>query len=130
MKNVGGMTLIELLIVIGIVGLTASLVAPVGIKQVARARADAEWLTVQRTINGISFRAFAQGRSFEIEAAGTRLVWKASGGSSGELLLGYTFFEPTQRIRVTRNGHSEPEELIASVADRKRRLRLNEWLEQ
>ena len=30
MKNVGGMTLIELLIVIGIVGLTASLVAPVG----------------------------------------------------------------------------------------------------
>lgn len=125
-----GFTLIELLIVIGIVGLTASLVAPVGLKQVERARADAEWLTLSRTMNGLAFRAFAQGRSLDIAADGTRIAWEASSGVKGELVLDRVFFPPGQRIRVTRNGVAEPDLLRAAVAGQDRVLKLNSWLEK
>jgi len=130
MTRTSGFTLIELLIVIGIVGLTASLVAPVGLKQVERARADAEWLTLSRTMTGLSFRAFAQGRSLDIAADGTRLAWQASSGAKGELVLERVFFPPGQRIRVTRNGVAEPGQLHAAVSGEDRVLKLNGWLER
>ena len=129
-SRAAGFTLIELLIVIGIVGLTASLVAPVGLKQVERARADAEWLTLSRTVTGLAFRAFAQGRSIDISADGTRLSWSASSGVTGELELERVFFPPGQRIFVTRNGVAAPSELRAAVAGEERILKLNAWLER
>lgn len=123
-----GFTLIELLIVISIVALTASLVAPLGVKQVEKIRAESEWITLRRAVDTLAFRAFAQGRSIEILAAGTRLSWRVDGAIAGELLFERVFFPPGQEIRVTRNGYAEPDRLNASLMGDSRTLKLNEWL--
>ena len=79
-----GFTLVELLIVLTIIGLTASLVAPLGAKQFEKARAQEEWLTLRRTVDGLAFRAYALGRDTELHAQGASLTWRLPDGQRSE----------------------------------------------
>lgn len=123
-----GFTLVELLIVLTIIGLTASLVAPLGAKQFDKARAQEEWLTLRRTVDGLAFRAYALGRGTEIRAEGTSLSWRVADGSSGKLVFEKVFFEPKQVVLIDANGYADRDVMLIRMAGRPRELSLNEWL--
>ena len=123
-----GFTLVELLIVLTIVGLTASLVAPLGAKQFDKARAQEEWLTLRRTVDGLAFRAYALGRETELHAKGTSLEWMFADGKRGHLYFDRVFFEPEQTIAIDRNGYADRDRLQLRMAGAKRELPLNGWL--
>ena len=53
-----GFTLIEILLVVLLTSILAALVAPLGIEQVEKARAQSEWLTLDREIDRLSLDAF------------------------------------------------------------------------
>ena len=122
-----GFTLVELLVVLAIVSLLASLVTPMVGQQLDRARAQEEWLIVQRTIESLSFRAFAEGRGVTIEADGKSLSWQFAGRTQEVLRLEHLFFEPAQRIEINSNGLASSEELVVAQRGRPRRLILNQW---
>ena len=125
-----GFTLVELLIVLTIVGLTASLVAPLGAKQFEKARAQEEWLTLRRTVDGLAFRAFALGRETELHAKGSLLEWRFADGQGGNLELSRIFFDPEQTTFIDRNGYADRDHLQMRMAGAPRELSLNHWLQQ
>jgi prepilin-type N-terminal cleavage/methylation domain-containing protein len=122
-----GFTLVELLVVLSIVGLLSALVAPSVGKQWDRARAQEEWLVVQRTVEGLSFRAFTEGRGVTILARGKSLEWTFSGRTVESLRLDYLFFHPQQTIEINSNGVASADDLQVRQADRVRILKLNQW---
>jgi prepilin-type N-terminal cleavage/methylation domain-containing protein len=127
-RRTSGFTLVELLVVFAVLGVLMALVAPLGVKQVERARAQEEWLVLRRTVEGLAFRAFAQGREVTLEARGAELVWRAAGGAEQRLALEHAFFDPAQRIRIDAHGIAAPATLSLSQSGRRRTLDLNEWV--
>lgn len=123
-----GFTLVELLIVLTIIGLTASLVAPLGAKQFDKARAQEEWLTLRRTVDGLAFRAYSLGRETELHAKGTSLEWAFADGKKGHLDFKKVFFAPEQTISIDRNGYADRDRLELRMAGAPRELTLNNWL--
>lgn len=123
-----GFTLVELLIVLTIIGLTASLVAPLGAKQFDKARAQEEWLTLRRTVDGLAFRAYSLGRETELHAKGTSLEWTFTDGKKGRLNFKKVFFAPEQTISIDRNGYADRDRLELRMAGAPRELTLNNWL--
>lgn len=123
-----GFTLVELLIVLTIVGLTASLIAPLGAKQFDKARAQEEWLTLRRTVDGLAFRAYALGRGTEIRVEGTAMTWRVADGANGRLVFERIFFEPSQKITIDAAGYADRDAMLVRLAGRPRELPLNGWL--
>lgn len=128
MKSTRGMTLVELLIVFTIMGLLVSLVAPSSTKLLDKARAQEEWLVLDRTIDSLAFRAFADGKYVELAAEDQTLQWKIDGKPAGALALGYLRFEKDQIVVISPNGFADLDEIVVFQGDRPRALRLNRWL--
>ena len=55
--RVGGFTLVELLIILAIVGTLVALVAPLGVRQIERTRAEEESLILERALIDVRHRA-------------------------------------------------------------------------
>jgi prepilin-type N-terminal cleavage/methylation domain-containing protein len=123
-----GFTLIELLVVFAIVGLVGALVAPLGIRQIEKARSQEEWIVLQRTVEGLAFRAFAEGRAVELEARGQELAWRAGDGPRRVLALQHLFFDPGQSVHIDIHGLAQPGALEVQQMGRPRTLTLNRWL--
>jgi prepilin-type N-terminal cleavage/methylation domain-containing protein len=123
-----GFTLIELIVVFAIVGLVVALVAPLGIRQIEKARSQEEWLILQRTVEGLAFRAFAEGRAVDLEARGQELAWRAGGGPRRVLALHHLFFNPEQSVYIDVHGLAQPGVLEVRQMGRQRTLTLNRWL--
>ena len=68
-----GFTLIEILLVVVLMSVLIALVAPLGIQQVEKARAQAEWLTLDREIGRLSLDAFIRSDFVTLYAAGKQL---------------------------------------------------------
>jgi prepilin-type N-terminal cleavage/methylation domain-containing protein len=124
----GGFTLVELLIVFSIVGLLVALVAPMGAQQMDKARAQEEWLVLDRTIESLAFRAFAEGRAVTLEARGKELVWQLGAEPPRSVALKYLFFDPSQRITIDANGLADHDAIEVRQANRARTLELNRWI--
>ena len=112
-----------------ILGLLLSLVGPIAVERMDRARAQEEWLIVRRTLTGLAFRAYADGRAVDIEADGARLGWRTASGEPRSLDLGYLFFMP-QRVVINSHGIAEPGRLTVRQGPRERVLELNGWLDE
>ena len=123
-----GFTLVEMLIVIAIVGVLVSLVAPMGVRQVDKARAQEEWLIVERTIASLAFRAFAEGRAVDLEARGKELVWQIGNDPPRRLALAHLFFDPNQHVMIDANGLADHDAIEVLQASRRRELVLNRWV--
>ena len=100
----------------------AALVAPLGIEQVEKARAQSEWLTLDREIGRLSLDAFLYGDFVTIYAAGKQLVWEFRGGKQGVIEFEHLFFSPEQRITINPNGIAD--RLVIEVLQRDRRRSL------
>ena len=124
-----GFTLVELLVVLAILGFVVALVGPLTADRLDKARAQEEWLVLERTVSGLAFRAFAEGRPVELQAEGGRLTWRVAGADERVLSLERLFFEPAQTVTINANGIAAPARLTVRRAGLERSLELNRWLE-
>jgi prepilin-type N-terminal cleavage/methylation domain-containing protein len=129
MKRHRGMTLVELLIVFTIVGLLVSLVAPSSTKLLDKARAQEEWLVLDRTVDSLAFKAYAEAQYIELSANERTLQWTVGGKPGGALALAHLRFDKPQQVYINPNGLANVGEMSVMQADRQRTLRLNRWLE-
>jgi len=119
-----GFTLIEILLVVLLLSVTLTLVAPLGVEQVDKARAQSEWLTLDREIGRLSMNAFLQSEFITVHAAGKELVWESDAGEQGVIVFEHLFFSPEQRLTINPNGIAEPMEIEVLQRDRQRTLSL------
>jgi len=124
-----GFTLVELLVVLAILGFVIALVGPLTVDRIDKARAQEEWLVLDRTVRGLAFRAFADGKDVELRGEGTLLTWKLGNAEARSLNLAHLFFDSPQVVRINPNGVAEPRSLTLRQAGRERSLDLNAWLE-
>lgn len=122
LRKTCGFTLIEILLVVLLTSILAALVAPLGIEQVEKARAQSEWLTLDREIDRLSLDAFLRGDFVTIYAAGKQLAWEFRGGKQGVIEFEHLFFSPEQRITINPNGIAD--RLVIEVLQRERRRSL------
>jgi prepilin-type N-terminal cleavage/methylation domain-containing protein len=123
-----GFTLVELLVVLAILGFVVALVGPLTADRLDKARAQEEWIVLDRTVRGLAFRAFADGREVEIRAEGAELRWKMAGLDERSLPLEHLFFDEAQVVRINVNGVAAPASLALHQAGRARVLELNGWM--
>ncbi len=123
-----GFTLVELLVVLAILGFIVAMVGPLTADRIDKARAQEEWLILDRTVNGLAFRAFAQGRDVELHAEGAELRWKIAGADERSLQLPHLFFDAPQVVHINTNGVADAGSLELHQAGRPRTLKLNGWL--
>ena len=122
LRKTCGFTLIEILLVVLLTSILAALVAPLGVEQVEKARAQSEWLTLDREIDRLLLDAFLRGDFVTIYAAGKQLVWESRGGKQGVIEFEQLFFSPEQRIMINPNGIAD--RLVIEVLQRGRRRSL------
>jgi prepilin-type N-terminal cleavage/methylation domain-containing protein len=129
MRQQRAFTLIELLVVFSILGLLVALVGPLGVRQMDKARAQEQWLVLQRTVEGLGFRAFVQGRELRLDANGTELTWQTGDQPPHVMVLDRLFFDPPQVVLINSHGLATPETLQVRQSGRARSLALNGWLQ-
>ena len=122
-------TLVELLVVFAVLGLLVTLVGPLGVRQMDKARAQEQWLVLERTVEGLAFRAFAEGREVQLDARGAELAWRLGDEPPRTVILDRLFFDPAQAVRINTHGIAKPGSLEVRQAGRARTLALNDWLE-
>ena len=107
-----GFTLIELIIVLSIVSLLLSVVAPISIKAVDKTEAKTELLNTTKWIKNIGFQAFIKQQSYSLELYGNTLnLYKIP---SNELvktkeLASLNFTQ--QRVNFNANGFVTPAQI-------------------
>lgn len=109
-----GLSLVELLIVMALMGLVLSLVGPLGMKQIERSEAVYESMQLQQLLNKAVQDAYVQATPIELKLDGKRLV--SSDGSN--TLLDQSFshiFFPRQQVQINRNGFSSQPQISALV---------------
>ena len=124
-RRLRAFTLVELLIVLSIVGLLSALMAPAVGKLVDSAAAQEEWLTLERRLQGLAFRAYAQGSPIEIRFKGAGLTWGSS-ASREQQNFEHLFFEE-QTIAISRHGLASVDGLYVIQRGRSRWLSLQQW---
>ena len=124
LRRMHGFTLIEILLVVVLVSIMAALVAPLGVTQVEKARAQSEWLTLDREIGRLSMDAFLASDFVSVDAAGKQLAWKFQGGKRGSIEFEQLFFSPAQRITINPNGIADRPEILVLQRDRQRSLKI------
>ena len=128
MRRGRGFTLVEILVVMAILGFLVALVGPLTADRLDKARAQEEWIVLDRTVRGLAFRAFADGREVEMRGEGMKLTWKIAGADERSLAMKQLFFDQPQVVRINSNGVAEPEALQVHQRGLARTLELNGWL--
>jgi len=128
-SKTSGMTLVELLIVFTILGLLVSLVGPAAYRQVERAQAQEEWLTLQRAVRDLAFQAYISGRQTRVEVSGTKMEWTAEQRGTKRLVFKHLFFDPSTVMVISTNGVYDVSGVSVTQRGRQRVLELNRWVE-
>ena len=119
-----GFTLIEVLLVVLLVSILITLVAPVGVAQVDKARAQTEFLELDRQIDRLSTDAFVRSDFVTLHAAGKRLAWQFEAGDSGAIEFEQLFFDSEQTVVINPNGIADPQVLVLLQRERSRTLEM------
>lgn len=124
LRRTRGFTLIEILLVVLLMSIVLALVAPLGIEQVEKARAQSEWLTLDREIGRLSLDAFLRSEFVTLNAAGKQLAWESDRGEKGVIEFEQLFFSPAQQVTINPNGIADPFEIVVLQRERQRTLSL------
>lgn len=124
LRRTRGFTLIEILLVVLLMSIVLALVAPLGIKQVEKARAQSEWLTLDREIGRLSLEAFLRSDFVTLVAAGRQLAWESDRGEKGAIEFEQLFFSPVQQVTINPNGIADPFEIVVLQRERQRTMSL------
>ena len=119
-----GFTLIEVLVVMLLVSVLITLVAPVGAKQVEKARAQTEYLELDRQIGRLALDAFLRSDFVTLNAAGKQLAWEFEEGERGAVEFEQLFFGAEQRVVINPNGIANPQLLELLQRDRPRTIEI------
>ena len=122
LRRTGGFTLIEILLVVLLTSILVALVAPLGVQQVEKARAQTEWLTLQREIGRLSMRAFLRGEFITLDVSGRQLLWQSGRGEQGVIQFEQLFFSPPQKITINPNGIADRPDIEVRQRERRRRM--------
>lgn len=123
-----GMTLIELLIVIAIMGFLSSLVVPDVRTQIERASAQEEFMRLQSELNTASFLAFSKGGNVTVIASGSEVTIFRSQLEQKRHQYSYLFFDPKQEFEYLNSGYATREKLTVTQRGRVKELDLNRSL--
>ena len=118
----GGFTLIEILLVVLLTSILVALVAPLGVQQVEKARAQTEWLSLQREIGRLSMHAFLRGEFITLDVSGKQLLWQSGRGEQGVIQFEQLFFSPPQRVTFNPNGIADRPDIEVRQRERRRRM--------
>lgn len=115
MRSRSGFTLIELLVVLAILGAVSTLIAPLGIKQLEKYKAKAEWQDATRFLEDSRKLAYLTGSPLIIKLEGKKLS-RFSQTKQSDVTVDYehVFFQP-QVLRFDANGGVSPEEIEGLV---------------
>lgn len=130
MRAARGFTLVELLIVLTIMGLLVGLVGGVGVNRFEKARAQEEWLIVERLVRGLAFEAFAHGREVDLSGDGAALTWRIGEAPARTRALASWFVAPAQRVVIDAHGIARPARLTLVRGGAARTLELNGWIDE
>lgn len=119
-----GFTLIEILLVVLLTSILITLVAPVGLVQVEKARAQTEYLELDRQVGRLAMDAFVRSDFVTLHATGKQLAWAFEAGDSGAIEFEQLFFDPVQRVVINPNGIADPQVLELLQRDRSRTLEM------
>ena len=119
-----GFTLVEVLLVIALGALLIGLVAPLGVNQVEKARAQSEWLTFEREVRSLGLRAFLKNDYVTLNASEHELEWQSARGDGGTLSFEQLYFSPEQTVTFNPNGIADAPTIELLQRDRKRRLEI------
>ncbi len=119
-----GFTLIEVLVVMLLVSVLITLVAPVGAKQVEKARAQTEFLELDRQIGRLAMDAFLRSDFVTLNAAGKELAWEFEAGGRGAVEFEQLFFGTEQQVVINPNGIANPQLLELLQRDRPRTIEI------
>jgi hypothetical protein len=93
-----------------------------------KARAQEEWLVVERRVSDLAFQAFSQGRVVSITGRGAELSWVVGSNESGSITLSRLFVDPEQTVHINSRGVATPDRLNIRQGGRERVLVLNRWM--
>ena len=119
-----GFTLIEVLLVVLLASILITLVAPVGVVQVEKARAQTEFLELDRQVGRLAMDAFVRSDFVTLHAAGKQLAWEFEGGDRGNIEFEQLFFAAEQRVVINPNGIADPQVLELQQRERSRTLEM------
>ena len=125
---VRGVTLIELLIVCVILGLTVSLVAPLSFNQIEKWRAKQEWLYAEQEMFSLMKRAYLLARPINVEFSDQTMVVTMGDRIFSDRRFKFVSFRARQIVTVSSNGFAEPSEIEGYVGSEPVKLSLNQWL--
>lgn len=109
-----GMSLLELLIVMALMGLVLSLIGPLGMRQVERGEAVYESMQLQQLLNQVQQQAYVQATPVVLELDG-KVMRRLE---HAELIADYQFkhiFFPPQQIQINSHGIAQQRQLDALV---------------
>jgi prepilin-type N-terminal cleavage/methylation domain-containing protein len=124
-QHLAGMTLIELLIVITIMGFLSSLVVPDVRNQIERASAQEEFMRLQSELNTAAFLAFSKGGNVTVIASGSELTIFRSQLEQKRHQYSYLFFDPKQKFEYLNSGYATREKLTVTQRGRVKEIDLN-----
>lgn len=123
-----GFTLIELLIVIAIVSLLMGLVGPLAVRNVEKAEAKVEAMTLNRWMEDLSYKAFLSERAIEVSFDGGLVQARYQDESDSFQSERFETVEfKQQRVVLNRNGFPMSAQVTYQVNDEQQQLKLTQY---
>lgn len=125
-----GFTLIELLIVMTLMGVVLSLVAPMGMNMVTKARAQTEYLQLQQKMNSMATHAFTQAQPLDLVFDDNTLTSYRFDSVASVLIFNqsetfeFISFPEKQTVRFNRNGIPNTNSIDVLVRSNEKQLML------
>ncbi len=133
-NRVSGFTLIEIIIVLSIVSLLMTVVGPLAINNLEKARAKQEMLTVKTWLRKISYRSYNTGNNYLLKLSGKKLelfldseIDEIQSTKVTSKALDYLFFQP-QVLYYNSKGFVTPERVVGSYQEKALEIDLSEWV--
>lgn len=127
-RDAAGFTLIELMIVMSIVALTLSLVGPLAIDSLDKARARSELVTLKNWMRYQSHKAFINGYDRQFLFVNKRILTIERGSQKEVELRRFDYLTfPSQRLDISKRGIASRDKIDVMIGERKESLDTYNW---